>query len=67
MVGKILYKGFKKQNIAAAEWIYLGLFGSPVATAVILTFTTTESSARYFFVLLIGFCIFCGFNSRKSN
>lgn len=55
MVGKILYKGFKKQNIAPAEWIYLVLFGSPVATAVILTFTTTESSARYFFVLVIAF------------
>ena len=53
----ILYGGTKKKELGAREWTYLVLFGSPVATAVIVSFTTVESSGRYYFVFIIAMAL----------
>lgn len=48
----ILIRMVKKQVIRTEEWIYLIVCSSPVVTALIVAFTTVESSERYYFILL---------------
>lgn len=55
--GMIVYRAIRKTDLGAKEWTYLVLFGSPIATAVIATFTTVESSGRYYFVFLIAMAL----------
>ena len=52
----ILWKAVRKKELEEAEWAYLFLCASPVLTALIVSFTTVESSARYYFVLLFAMC-----------
>lgn len=51
--GMIVYRTISKKELREWEWTYLVLFGSPVATAVIATFTTVESTGRYYFVFIM--------------
>lgn len=48
----ILYKIWKKRELEAMEWIYLVVCASPVMTALMVAFTTVESTGRYYFVFL---------------
>lgn len=52
VLADILLRMVKKQMIRTEEWLYLILCSSPVVTALIVAFTTVESSARYYFMLL---------------
>lgn len=63
----IILKGIKKQNVMPAEWVYLVLIGSPIATAFILAFTTTESTGRYFFVLIIAYAFAAAYFLTKNK
>lgn len=49
---RILGKMINKKKIEPTEWGILVVFASPIATAVILTFTTIDSSGRYYFVFI---------------
>lgn len=49
----ILYKIWKKRELAALEWLYLIICASPVMTVFLVAFTTVESTGRYYFVFLI--------------
>lgn len=53
----VLERGIRKKELGAREWTYLVLFGSPIATAVIATFTTVESSGRYYFVFIMAMAL----------
>jgi len=53
----VLYKGIRKKELGTKAWTYLVLVGSPIATAVIATFTTVESSGRYYFVFIIAMAL----------
>lgn len=57
VVVMVLYKGIRKKELGARAWTYLVLVGSPIATAVIATFTTVESSDRYYFVFIIAMAL----------
>lgn len=48
----ILLRMLRKKFIRAEEWIFLILCSSPVVTALIVAFTTVESSQRYYFILI---------------
>lgn len=52
ILGNILIRMLKKQELMTEEWIYLIVCSSPVVTALIVAFTTVESSERYYFILL---------------
>lgn len=52
MLISVLWKMAKRKEIEEKEWAYLFLCASPVLTALIVSFTTVDSSARYYFVLL---------------
>lgn len=51
MVGSIIWKGIKKQEIAGSEWTLLNFCLSVCLTIAALTFTTVDSSSRYFIVI----------------
>ena len=57
MISKIIYKMFWKKKIETEDWATLVIFCSPIATALILTFTTIESSGRYYFVFIFAMAI----------
>lgn len=46
-------KIWKKKEPEALEWIYLVVCASPVMTVFIVSFTTVESTGRYYFAFLI--------------
>lgn len=48
---RILWKMRKKEWIEPVEWAYLVVFISPVVSALLVAFTTVESSRRYYFLL----------------
>lgn len=58
---KIVLRMCKRETISSEEWIYLVLCSSPVVTALVVAFTTVESSGRYyfliFFVMAYGFAL----------
>ena len=47
----ILIKGIKRENIKLEEWCYLMCVLSVALTAMALTFTTVESSSRYYILI----------------
>lgn len=47
----ILIKGISKKRIVAEEWIFMNFLISLLLTMAALTFTTSESSSRYFVVV----------------
>ena len=47
----IIRKGIKKKNVTAEEWIFLNFAASVFLTIAALTFTTVDSSSRYFVVI----------------
>lgn len=49
MIGFILYKLWKREEISSKEWIFLVFTAAPLAAVAILTVTTVESSDRYFY------------------
>lgn len=57
----IFLKGLKKQQIKNVEWVYLNFAASVFLTVSALTFTTVDSSSRYFiaifFVMAVGMAI----------
>lgn len=65
----IVYRAISKKELGAREWTYLVLFGSPVATAVIATFTTVESTGRYYFVFIIAMAMAAAllYNKKKNT
>lgn len=48
----LIRKIIKGQSLDAEDWSYLFFWISPILTMLIVAFTTTESSERYFFVFL---------------
>ena len=51
LTGYIIWKGIKKQNVKGEEWIFLNFMASVFMTIAALTFTTVDSSSRYFVVI----------------
>lgn len=49
---EIIWKMIMRKELKVKEWSFLLLCISPVLTALIVAFTTVESSARYYFVIL---------------
>lgn len=47
----IVYCMFRKREIEAVEWTFLIVCSSPIVSAVMVAFTTVESSERYYFLL----------------
>lgn len=52
LVGGILWRMIHKKEIEAVEWAYLVICASPVITALMLAFTTIETTERYYFMLV---------------
>lgn len=52
ILGEIFVRMLRKERIRVEEWIYLILCSSPVLTALIVAFTTIDSSERYYFILI---------------
>ena len=52
VLATVLWKMVRRKEIEETEWAYLFLCASPVLTALIVSFTTVDSSVRYYFVLL---------------
>lgn len=52
VLGEILLRMLQRKQIRAEEWVYLIVCSSPVVTALIVAFTTVESSERYYFILV---------------
>ncbi len=63
----VLYKIRNRIEIEAKEWILIIFAASPIAAAVMLTFTTVESSDRYFFVLFFAMSLSIVLLYEKSN
>jgi hypothetical protein len=47
----ILGRMYRRENIKTAEWAWLVFCSSPVLTALMVAFTTVESTQRYYFML----------------
>ncbi len=50
---KVLYKILKRKEPEVLEWIYLVVCASPIMTVLMVSFTTVESTGRYYFTFLI--------------
>lgn len=48
LAANIMLKGIRKKEIPQDEWIFMNFFVSVLLTMAALTFTTVESSSRYF-------------------
>lgn len=53
VLSTIFLKIWKKKEPEALEWIYLVVCASPVMAVFIVSFTTVESTGRYYFAFLI--------------
>lgn len=51
MLGRILYRLLHREEVTGLEWTFLTILASPVVSALMVAFTTIESSQRYYFVL----------------
>lgn len=49
----IILKIWKKKDPEALEWIYLVVCASPIMTIFMVSFTTVESTGRYYYTFLI--------------
>lgn len=49
LLADILFKMVKKREIETIEWGFLAVISSPLASAFIVSFTTFESTERYYF------------------
>ncbi len=52
LLAGVLWRMWKRKEIAAAEWGFLVICASPVVTALIVSFTTFEDTERYYFLLV---------------
>lgn len=52
VLGDVLYRMWKREEIEPAYWAWLVMCASPILTALIVAFTTVESTERYYFILL---------------
>ena len=50
---RIILKGYKKEKIQGDEWVFFNFIVSVFLTIAALTFTTVESSSRYFTIIFI--------------
>lgn len=57
MCVNILYRILTAKDITPVEWCYLVVCSSPVITALIVSFTTVESSERYYFMLVFAMAL----------
>lgn len=64
---RIILKGYNKQKIQENEWIFLNFFVSVFLTIAALTFTTVESSSRYFTVIFIAIAMAITILWENSN
>lgn len=48
----LIYRMVKRQTIEAVEWAFLVISSSPIVSALIVAFTTFESSERYYFFMI---------------
>lgn len=53
----IALRMFRKETIGAAEWSFLIICASPVITALMMAFTTFETTERYYFMLTYAFAM----------
>lgn len=67
----IVVKGIRKKGISQEEWIFMNFFVSLFLTTAALTFTTVESSSRYFlvvyFAMAMGLSMLIGQEKRILN
>lgn len=52
ILADILWRMYKRKEISLMEWGYLVLCSSPIVTAIIVAFTTVQSSERYYFLIV---------------
>lgn len=63
----IVVNGIKKSKIAEDEWIFMNFFVSVLLTMAALTFTTADSSSRYFAVVYFAIAMSLVMISGKEN
>lgn len=52
ILADILWRMCRKQEISLGEWCFLVICSSPIVTALMVAFTTVESSIRYYYIIL---------------
>lgn len=64
---RILIKGIGKKGITEEEWIFMNFFVSLALTGAALTFTTSESSSRYFLQVYFAIAMTLVMIPKKKN
>ena len=67
LLGYNLYKLVRKEEMEFHLWAYLVLWCSPVASAIIVAFSTAESSKRYYFIFIFTLALSTAWLICKSN
>lgn len=63
----IILRGIKKQEIGVNEWILMNFCLSVFLTIAALTFTTVDSSSRYFIVIFFAMAMILSMRWRQSS
>lgn len=63
----IICKGIKKQNITVDEWVIFNFFISTLLTIAALTFTTVDSSSRYFIAFFFAIAVGIAYSWKKNS
>ena len=67
LAGYVVIKGIRKKEIPKEEWIFMNFFVSVLLTMTALTFTTVESSSRYFLVIYFAIAMCLAMLIGKEN
>lgn len=52
MLADTLWRMFKKEELKSQEWCFLAICASPVVSVLMVSFTTVDSSMRYYFMIV---------------
>lgn len=65
----IIYRMLKKKEMEAVDWAFLAVCSSPVVSALMVAFTTVESSERYYFgsIYAMAFAVAFLWNKIKNR
>lgn len=67
ILADIVCRMCKKKEIEAVEWAFLVVCSSPIVSAVMVAFTTVESSDRYYFLLFYAMAFAATLTWRKIS
>lgn len=67
LIAIIVWKGIKKQNITGDEWVISNFFVSTLLTIAALTFTTVDSSSRYFIAFFFAIATGIAYLWKKNS